>query len=168
MKILSRLMLSVACASILAALTACSDTGNRRIPPAPVRIAFATPGDWVVYGVSGAATYRIFIKPSQPANFPFTALTETGFGGILLVSDVLGAPRAYDLSCPVEARRDVRVQVDTDRMIAECPRCHSTYDVFEYGAALSGEALSLGRDGNLQHYNVLMPGPGGEYALVRN
>lgn len=166
MKIIYRSILSAAVFATLMASSACTESDNQRIPPAPVRIAFATPGDWTVYGVPGALSYRTFIKPSQPSNFPFTALTETGFGGILLVGDVLGAPRAYDLSCPVEARRDVRVQIDTERMVAECPRCHSTYAAFEYGAALSGEACSLNY--SLQRYNVVMPGPGGEYALVRN
>lgn len=148
-----------------AAVTSCSDSAGNRIPPAPVRITFFTVGDWTTYGVTGATDYVYFTRePRQPADFPFTAITETGWGGVVLVSDILGQPRAYDMSCPVEAKRDVRIRVDQAKAIAICDKCGSTYSIFELGSALSGPAAADGW--GLQAYTVRMPGPAGEYAVI--
>ena len=104
---------------ILAAATllgGCNKVDNRRIPFASVRIALDNDGLWSTYGVSGFGDYRRFIKSERvPANFTYTALTYTGYGGVLLVSgkqatgDGYGYPLAYDLACPVEARQTVRL-----------------------------------------------------------
>lgn len=151
----------------LTGLTACDNTEENRIPPYPVRITFVTPGDWTVYGVHGALDYVYFTKsnPVQPANYPYTMLTETGFGGVLLVGDILGQPRAYDLACPVEAQRDVRIFVN-ERSVGQCPKCGSTYEVFELGNAISGEAAQHGY--SLRSYRVSVGGSGTEYATIRN
>lgn len=145
-------------------LVACHRVDNTRIPPAPVRIEFFNVGMWNAYGVGGALLHRIFIKESGlPVGFPYTALTYTGFGGVLLAGDVNGTPVAYDLSCPVECKSDVRIAV-IDDSYAECPRCHSTYDIFtNYGHPLSGEAARKGY--GLTVYRVV-PGSQGEYMLV--
>lgn len=144
----------------------CDHLDNKRIPPAPVHIPFTTVGDWNVYGVAGALDYRRFIKEDYiPAGYHYTALSATGFGGVLLVGDVNGAPAAYDLACPVECRRDVRIFVNTETLEGECPECHSTYDIFSLGGyPLTGPAA---RDGyGLRRYSV-SPGRG-EYMLVSN
>lgn len=155
----------VAVASVAAALS-CDRLDNQRIPPAPVHLAFTTVGDWNIYGVGGALDYRIFIKDRLlPAGYPYTAVSATGFGGILLVADVNGVPCAYDLSCPVECRRDVTVAVDTHDMVVRCSKCQSTFDVFSLGGhPLTGPAA---RDGfGLRRYNVA-PAPSG-YKMVTN
>lgn len=54
------------------------------------------------------------------ADYPYTALDETGYGGVLLLSDVHGVPKAYDAACPVEVKRDVRVFINGSHE-AECP-----------------------------------------------
>ncbi|MDE5567653.1 MAG: hypothetical protein K2J12_04335 [Muribaculaceae bacterium] len=144
----------------------CERLDDQRIPPAPVNIAFPTVGDWNVLGVGGALDYRRFIKEELiPADYHYSAISATGFGGVLLVCDVNGNPVAYDLSCPVECKRDVRIFVNTDELVGECPKCHSTYDIFTLGGhPLSGQAA---KDGfGLRRYNV---GPGrGDYMLVSN
>lgn len=151
--------------SVLCALSSCHHLDDDRIPPAAVRIAFNTQGEWNTYGVGGAGQFRYFIKSEQiPAGFPYTALSYTGFGGVLLICDVHGNPVAYDMSCPVECRQDVRIAVDETRTVAECPKCHSTYDVVtNYGHPLSGEAAEKGY--GLQRYYVA-PGPAGEYFVI--
>ncbi len=153
---------------IAAVLTSvgCDRLDDQRIPPAPVNITFATVGDWNVLGVGGALDHRRFIKEQLiPADYHYTAISATGFGGVLLVGDVNGAPAAYDLSCPVECKRDVRVFINGDQMVAECPECHSTYDVFALGGyPLTGPAA---RDGfGLRRYTV--GSGGGVYMLVSN
>lgn len=147
--------------------TGCDKVDDERIPPYPVYIQFATQADWTVYGVSGACSYKYFIKENRtPSNFPWTALTETGFGGILLVTDIHGDPHAFDLACPVEAQRDVRVVVDTELQKARCPKCHSVYDIFtNYGLPVEGEALS--KNYALRHYHV-GSGYQGQYRIVTN
>lgn len=157
----------MALVALIAGATACDKVDDERIPPYPVYIQFATQADWTVYGVSGACSYKYFIKENRtPSNFPWTALTETGFGGILLVTDIHGDPHAFDLACPVEAQRDVRVVVDTDLQKARCPRCHSVYDIFtNYGLPVEGEALS--KNYALRHYHV-GSGYQGQYRIVTN
>lgn len=96
----------------------CHSVDDDRIPPLPVYLAFTTVGMWDTYGVAGATSHRRFILTERlrvPENFPFTALSQTGYGGILLVSDILGDPQAYDLACPVEVRQDVRIRVDSEK-----------------------------------------------------
>lgn len=144
----------------------CDRLDDQRIPPAPVNIPFATVGDWNVMGVGGALDYRRFIKEELiPSDYHYSAISATGFGGVLLVCDVNGAPVAYDLSCPVECKRDVRIFVNADELIGECPKCHSTYDIFTLGGhPLSGQAA---KDGfGLRRYNV---GSGrADYMIVSN
>jgi len=156
-------------ASILLAVTftivSCHHLDDDRIPPVAVRVPFNTVGDWNLYGVAGAGQYRYFIKSEkQPVGYPYTALSYTGFGGILLVSDIHGNPVAYDLACPVECKSDIRVSVITDQMIAECPVCHSTYDIVtNYGHPLSGKAAERGY--GLRRY-LVVGGPQGEYMVI--
>lgn len=147
-------------------LSGCNHIDDKRIPPLPVYIPFATIGDWNLYGVPGAGSYRYFIKEQKlPTSYPYTALAATGFGGVLLIGDIHGNPVAYDLACPVECRSDVRVSVvDDEALVAECPKCHSTYDIItNYGYPLSGPAAEHGY--GLQKYYVVN-GNNGEYRMV--
>ena len=145
----------------------CDTLDDDRIPPAAVNIAFPSVAEWDVYGVSGALDHKRFIpEQNLPKGFFYTASTYCGFGGILLVGDVLGVPHAYDLSCPVERSTTVRVRINTETNLAECPKCHSTYDVFSLtGHPVSGEAASKGY--GLRHYHV-GPGRGTVYMLISN
>lgn len=150
---------------LLSAVPACHTLDQDRIPPVPVRIIFNTVADWNIYGTPSALDHRSFIKKERiPANFPYTAVTETGFGGVLLCGDVYGAPVAYDLACPVEMKPDIRVSVPADSLYAECQHCHSRYDIFSnYGHPLSGPAAQQGY--GLRRYYV-GAGPAGEYMVV--
>lgn len=151
---------------VAAIFTGCDHLDDDRIPVLPVRIGFATVGDWNVQGIGGALDHKPFIKEEGiPSSYHYTALSATGYGGVLLVGDVLGNPMAYDLACPVECRRDVRVFINTDEMVAECPECHSTYDVFSLGGhPLSGRAAKEGY--GLRRYNVAPSST--DYMLVSN
>lgn len=98
--------------------------------------------------------YKSYIRDKRiPANFPYTANSFTGFGGILLVTTVLGEPAAYDLACPVERDHNIIVEINTESMLAECPVCHSEYDVF----SLSGhpvEGIAAEKGYGLRRYRV--------------
>ena len=161
----SLLRVGLCCLVMLTTLAGCKHLDDDRIPPAPVRLEFRTVADWNLYGVPGALGYRRYIKSERiPANFPYVALSQTGFGGVLIVGDILGAPRAYDLACPVECKADVRIVIDEEASKAYCPKCKSVYDVFtNYGQPLSGPALEYGY--GLRKYYV-GAGSQGEYMVV--
>jgi len=150
-----------------AALVSCETIDDDRIPPCAVYLSFFSQGDWDIYGVSGAASHRRFIltdKERVPADYPYTALSQTGFGGVLLVSDFLGEPQAYDLACPVEVQYNVRIVVDNEKNLACCPKCHSEYDIYSnYGTPVSGPAADYGYA--LERYSVSR-GINGEYMTV--
>lgn len=147
------------------AAASCHKVDDDRTPYAPVYIPFSTSGDWDTYGVNGAMLHNRFIKSERvPQGYFYTDLAQTGFGGVLLASNFSGEPRAYDLSCPVECRRDVRVEIDGE--VALCHTCGSTYDVFNSGAPISGPAAQ--HHYGLTRYNV---GPGsatGIFMVITN
>ncbi len=158
--------------SILTALSIVScekSINDERIPPVSVNIELNNQGLWDTYGVHGYGQHRYFIKVDQiPENFPYTALTYTGFGGVLLISGYAdgdyNVPLAYDLSCPVESKQTVRIQIDSESYEAVCPECRSRYDVCEgNGRPVSGRAVDL--NFGLQRYRVIPASLGG-YTIV--
>lgn len=135
-------------------LSACHRIDDDRVPIAPVNIEFATIAQWNVYGVAGAMDYKEFIREERkPRNFPWLASTYTGFGGVIILTDVMGEFRAFDLACPVECRRDVRIEIEEETMLARCPVCQSAYNVFSlYGYPVEGRAAENGW--GLRRYNI--------------
>lgn len=164
-------------ALLTAAVAGCTDVDDERIPMMNVRVQFTTVGDWNLYGIAGAMDTRRFIRmatgPSQPAGFPYTGLSATGFGGLLVTGtfDYSGDPRmtppaVFDLACPVEQRPDTRVRPEPDNECARCPVCGSTYDIYNgTGMPLSGPAA---RDRyGLRRYHAAA-GSMGEYLVITN
>ncbi len=135
-------------------LGGCTTIDTGRIPSYPVYLNLSPLPVWEKYGVSGFSDTRIFIKESRiPSDFAWTERDRTGYGGLLIVSGVdpftteACVPIAYDLSCPVEHSRDIRVEmVAADPLpIARCPVCKSEYDVIEGGGRpISGKAADHG------------------------
>ena len=163
---MKRLIRAVLCVVLSFCAVACDKLDNNRIPPVEVYLPFSTVGVWDAYGVTGAMDYRRFVKSDRiPGGYPYSAMSGTGFGGILLVRDYLDTPVAYDLACPVEVMYNVRVEVDDEQHLARCPKCGSTYFIFEnYGHPVSGPAKERGY--GLECYRVL-PADAGFYMLVR-
>ena len=151
--------------AVAVGLCACHHVDDKRTPPAPVWVPFATQPIWELYGVSGALDYKEFIKPlGIPEPSFFSAVSQTGYGGVLLVCDINNTPLAYDLSCPVENRADVRIKIDSETNQAYCPSCHSRYEVFtNYGTPVAGPAAERGY--GLTKY-LVGSGPNGEYRLI--
>ena len=115
--------LTLTLAAIVAGSVACSSIDDTRIPRVPVNIVFQTIGVWDRY----------------------TAASATGFGGVLLACDYYGNTVAYDMCCPVECNPQYKVRVDYETNMAVCPKCHSTYSVFEnYGRPTGGTAAERG------------------------
>lgn len=150
----------------------CSRVDDDRIPSMPVAINLADPGLWNIYGVSGTGLWRTFIKDlNVPSGFPYSANTHTGFGGVLLIGGVdpfdgtTDQPLAYDLSCPVECRRDVRVYIEENSLDAVCQLCESRYNVLTGGGtAISGDAYDHKPRYGLRRYQCI-PGQLGGYII---
>lgn len=141
-------------ALIQAALfSGCETVTESRIPALPVYIDLSNQGLWNSYGVSGFGSFNYFVYQSgsaiQPSGFSYKSTSATGYGGVLLIEginpyamDATTVPLAYDLSCPVERSRTIRVYIDPETYDAVCPVCDSHYDVTSAaGAPLSGPAL---------------------------
>lgn len=57
-----------------------------------------------------------------------TIRERVGYGGLLVFRNHEGTVIAYDLSCPYEKARDVRVKPN-NQWKAECPECGSLFDM---------------------------------------
>ena len=163
-----RLVPSLLASLGMGALGSCESVNDERIPYAEVRLTFHTVGDWNIYGVKGdAASSRTYIHTATecvPTGFPYTKLDRTGFGGILLVTDVVGELCAYDLACPYEVRANVRLTVDANELSARCPTCGSRFDIYQnHGNPISGPAMDRGYA--LKRYSVTSGGAT-EYRVV--
>ena len=89
------------------------------------------------------------------------ATDRIGYGGLLIVSGFNGEIFAYDLACPVERNRNIRV-VPSDNGTAVCPVCQSVFNTsFGLGSPVSGVARV-----SLQRYRVVRQREG-EYLVVR-
>lgn len=170
---IGRLLTINAVVAILASITAgCHSVDDDRIPSLPVNISLADQGTWNTYGVAGFGSSRNFIlsgnEGREPLGFPYTQTSATGFGGVLLISGMdpytmtADMPLAYDLACPVEMKRTVRVYVEGDMYEAVCPECGSHYDVtMGGGTPLSGPAAAGDTKHGLRRYRCLPTANGG-------
>lgn len=135
----------------MTAVTACESVDQQRVPDLAVNLNLTPLPVWQNYGPTqnpGDAR-RFILAEREPSGFPWMAQTRTGYGGLLIVwgfdpftSDPTAL--AYDLSCPVECKPDVRVAMveGDDFPVAQCPLCKSRYDVVQRGGApISGKAL---------------------------
>ena len=152
--------------ALATAMTGCETVDTERIPAVPVNVTFRGEQMWTAFGVTTPLQYRRFIKQlKEPTSFFYVVSDYTGYGGLLLAADYYGNPVVYDLACPVECKPDVRVVVNADSHIAECPKCHSTYAVFEnYGIPLSGLAKECNY--GLKRYRVSRAA-NGDYMITR-
>lgn len=145
---LSRSLLATAVCVSLFPLQGCHSVDDDRIPTFAVSINLGDAATWNTYGVAGYGMHRRFILSQglrEPSGFPYSQQSATGFGGVLLISGMdpfttaTDSPLAYDLSCPMEVKSSVRVEIESERYEAVCPVCGSRFDVaMGGGAPISG------------------------------
>lgn len=144
--------LSLCVALLMTLCESCHQANDDRLPSMPVNIQIDTAGLWNTYGVFGYGMYRYFILYQGlvvPSDFTYKYGSATGYGGVLLIygqnpftGDV--GPLAYDLSCPVERRPDIRIEMEDETLEAVCPDCGSRYNVVDAGGiAIDGPALKF-------------------------
>ena len=150
---------------VAVALAACTKVENHRIPYSSVNIALDNTGLWDTYGVHALGDCRIFNKSQKiPSNFAYTAMTFTGYGGVMLVAGVDNTPLAYDCCCPVECAPGITLFFNSE-LEAECPTCGSRFDVINgTGSPLSGEAHEKAYGLTIYH---AFPASFGGYVITR-
>ncbi len=137
---MSRYISITALIAMLFTASGCDNFDNRRIPARNIRIEINT-AQWSVYGVHSYMEWKTFIRNISPKGYVWKAGNYAGYGGVLLVCGLENQLLAYDMACPVECAENIRITVDETAGIAICPKCGSTYDVFNgFGQPLSGSA----------------------------
>lgn len=144
------------------------NTEHWDFPPSRVYIPFFSQAEWNVFGVASACTWRFFSMPmNKPANFNYGVNTATGFGGVFLFEDINGNVLAVDAACPVEAKADITIWLNSETGIAKCSSCGSEYDLFQYGGQpISGKAMEVHYA--LKQYTVHFNVSGNPYAVITN
>lgn len=100
--------------------------------------------------LNGVMAYKEYILGKTSG---LGATERTGLGGVLVYHSGDGY-FAYDLSCPNETQASVRVEMDENGIYAVCPKCGSTYNVFEgYGRLEKGPATR-----GLKQYQTALSG----------
>lgn len=139
------------------AVSSCEKTDDERIPVTNVHLSISQAA-WIRYGIHGAFEHVYFIKHRGiPTGYPYVAFDETGYAGILLMTGGGGESdlKAYSPACPVERDPNVLIEITTDgdnHPIGSCPKCGSTFDVFNFGTPLTGEAAQ--RKFSLSPYSI--------------
>jgi nitrite reductase/ring-hydroxylating ferredoxin subunit len=92
--------------------------------------------------------YKLFTKRTLAGEY-------IGFGGVIVYHALDDNFYAFDLACPVEANRSIRVEMNEDNIHATCPKCGSVFDL-SYGFA-NPENKGSAKEG-LRPYKVNMQG----------
>jgi len=86
---------------------------------------------------------------------------RAGYGGVLVVHNMLDEYRAFDRTCPYEANPGITVEVDDEVLHAVCPKCGAKYNI-----GTSPGILSSGPSKHsLRQYNVII---NGDKLVVKN
>jgi len=110
------------------------------IPDCQVNLELSLNG--LDYDLNANLAFKVFTQPRLAKDL-------LGFGGILVVNgfSMNGNPvnlYAYDLACPVEMQRTVRVVPDKSGGTATCPKCGAVYEIATgTGAPRSGTKYYL-------------------------
>jgi hypothetical protein len=119
-------------------LQSCDDEIVSSIPYAPVNLTLDL--KYEDSELRNPLVYKTFIDKRSEND-------RLGFGGILVINgrgeNMLINLFAYDLACPVEVNRNIRIVPD-DLGQAVCPRCGAVYMIANgSGASLSGSKIFL-------------------------
>jgi hypothetical protein len=111
----------------------CEKEQHSDIPYAPVKLTLY-PEDMIQ--LAGSLSCLSFTQPKYAGD-------QLGYGGILVVHGWnYGTYYAYDLACPVEAQRNIRIRPDSSGT-ATCDHCHSIFNIADGGYPQSGTKLRL-------------------------
>ena len=106
--------------------------------------------------LKASPSYKIF----TPKNINIGIGERAGYGGVLVVHDMLGQYKAFDLACPHEADPGVTVVVDDDVLYAVCPKCGTKYEIGIANGVSGGPSKH-----SLRQYTVILSG---DKLIVKN
>jgi nitrite reductase/ring-hydroxylating ferredoxin subunit len=114
----------------------CDDTYKSSIPDYPVHLELNLAAEYSTFRNSTNKSFT-FIRGITPG-IPET--NYTGFGGILVYSGFDGQYYAFDMSCPYEAKQNIRVHPN-DIGQAICDSCKTVFNIgYGIGDPASGPA----------------------------
>ena len=132
--------------SILGCISmACDENIVSPIPNAPVSLTLDLMG--MDNSLNASLSYKEYITPRLGTD-------RLGFGGILVINGIAFDSNpinlyAYDLACPNEVQRNIRIKPENTGLRAICPQCGAVYKIATGGAPESGSKFWLKR------YNVV-------------
>lgn len=143
------------------------DSDQHVLPNSPVYIPFNSEADWYAFGATSPGEWKLFDKKNgTPSGYNYNDITNTGFGGIIIVHDFEGNILAYDAACPVERDANVVLYYETRNFEAVCPKCGSHFHLFDWpGIPVSGEAAQKGY--GMKRYTVIR-NTGSEFITIVN
>ena len=115
---LAYVLAAAVCVIASLAMGGCKSVNNDVTPSVPVNLNLGSPDLWNTYGVEGFGNYRVFIKSLRvPADFPYSANSATGYGGVLLINGVNPSTRRVLARHPREhAGRRARARGGVSRL----------------------------------------------------
>ncbi|MDL2290299.1 hypothetical protein LJB95_02725, partial [Paludibacteraceae bacterium OttesenSCG-928-F17] len=139
----------------LTSFISCRNTGGSSIPSAPVFIKYNLSVHNTV--LRAPLDYVTFEKRND-----LEGIYNIGYGGVLVNMDMNGKLCAFDMTCPRENDKEVKVQPDDTGAYAVCENCGSKFDlVYGYGQVSQGPSKD-----NLKRYNAYIGNENGVQILV--
>ncbi|OIP84688.1 MAG: hypothetical protein AUK44_01680 [Porphyromonadaceae bacterium CG2_30_38_12] len=123
---------------LISSLIGCDDNYVSSIPSYPVSLKLNLSGNYSTFK-NNPNQFRRIEKPEYEAD-------RIGFGGILVYCGMNPDEYyAFDMACPYEAKKDVKIYPLTDALgRVKCEGCGSVYDVsFGFGNPLSGPSKEI-------------------------
>jgi len=109
----------VALVFLLSVSVACDREEYSNIPYAPVN-----------YPLYDKDANDLSVQPScLVLTTPRNEADRIGYGGLLVVHGPEGEYYAFDLCCPVEARRTAKLEVESSLVAAKCSQCGARFDI---------------------------------------
>ena len=141
---------------LLALVSSCDDEISSPVPNAEVNIKLYLNHEDM--NLTGKLSYTVFTSRRKESD-------KIGYGGVLVINGFGDTPHvnlyAFDLSCPVEVSRTVRLVPDNEGHCV-CPKCGTKYDIgYGNGRPVSGEGTSF-----MRSYRVV--NTGNSTYLVKN
>lgn len=81
--------------------------------------------------LKGMLAHKIYTSPRSYGEV-------MGYSGILVIHGLEDVYYAYELCCPHEAQRDIRIEVDSTGLYGICPQCSSKYEIASGGYPVEG------------------------------
>jgi len=130
---------------LVISLSGCNDTYISSIPDYPVYL-----------NLNLTTTYPTFRNSTNQVLLfekPVIVTDRIGYGGILVYSGLDGEYYAFDMSCPYEAKQNIRVHPNGNAQVV-CEGCGSVFDIgYGIGNPSSGKAKEA-----LKRYKAMLSG----------